>query len=246
MLPASEGSVRVMGIDVAVDSAAVKRRTGYVPEFHNLYRWMRIDEVIWFCRSFYPTWNDDLCERLMDLFSLQPRKRIRELSKGMLTKVSLLLALAHDPDLLILDEPMSGLDAIVREELLDGVLRAVVDRRCSVLFSSHTLDDITRIADSVAILHQGRLWRHSPIDELLSSARRVRAVLCDGSLPQWYPAATIAQRIDRREWLLTLCPFDPKLISQLQAENRLDAISIEEVTLEELFKDYVKGRKEDP
>src|SRR5262245_3448109 len=142
MLRPHAGRIRVLGIDVFAEPSRMKQRVGYVPEVPQIYRWMRVGEVIGFTRSFYPTWSDDECARLLDLFALDPAKKVKHLSKGMAAKLSLLLALAHEPEVLILDEPMSGLDPLVREEFLDGVLRAVCERRRTVLFSSHTLDDV--------------------------------------------------------------------------------------------------------
>ena len=243
MLSITAGSARVLGLDVAVDPVEVKRRVGYVPELHQLYRWMRVGDLIGFTKSFYPTWNDKLCASLVDLFELDRRKKIKHLSKGTLAKVSLVLAVAHEPELLILDEPMSGLDPIAREEFLDGVLRTLCDRDCTVLFSSHTLADVQRLADHVAMLYQGKLLLHCPTDELLASAKRVRAVLRDGCLPRWRPEQIIWQKVDRREWLLTLHPFSSDLLAQLQAENPLEHVDVADVSLEDLFKDYVKGRR---
>ena len=123
MLSITAGEARVLGIDVQADPVQVKRRVGYVPESHNIYRWMKIREVVGFCKSCFPTWNDDTCREMLELFGLDPEKKVKHLSKGMLTKLSLLVAVSHEPELLLLDEPLSGLDPIAREEFLDGVLR---------------------------------------------------------------------------------------------------------------------------
>ena len=127
------------------------------PETHHIYRWMRVREVLGFCKSCFPTWNDQTCREMLDLFGLDPEKKVKHLSKGMLVKLSLLLAVSHEPELLLLDEPLSGLDPIAREEFLDGVLRTICDRGQTVLISSHMLDDVRRLADTVGILNNGRL-----------------------------------------------------------------------------------------
>jgi ABC-2 type transport system ATP-binding protein len=246
MLTIDAGRARILGLDVSENMPAIKQRIGYVPELHQTYRWMRISELIGFTRSFYKTWNDDVCDSLLDLFGLDRRKKVKQLSKGMLTKVSLLLAVSHEPEVLILDEPMSGLDPLVREEFLDGVLRVVCERQCTVLFSSHALGDVQRMADNVAMLYDGKLLVHCPVDELLSSAKRVRAVLRDGVLPRWQPPETIWQQVQRREWLLTVNPCSPALLDQLQAENPVEHVEVNSVGLEDLFKDYVKGRRGTP
>jgi ABC-2 type transport system ATP-binding protein len=243
MLRPDAGRVRVLGIDVFAEPSRMKERVGYVPEVPQVYRWMRVGEVIDFARTFYPTWNRDECVRLLDLFALDTAKKVRHLSKGMAAKLSLLLALAHEPEVLILDEPTSGLDPIVREEFLDGVLRAACQRRRTVLFSSHSLDDVRRLADTVGILYEGRLLVQRGVDELLASTRRIRAVLRDGCLPRHEPAGTVWQRVERREWLLTVSDFTPGLLDQLRAENALEHVEVTGLNLEELFKDFVKGRR---
>jgi ABC-2 type transport system ATP-binding protein len=141
MLSITAGQARVLGIDPVCDAVGVKRRVGYVPESHHIYRWMRVDDVIWFVKSFYEKWNDDVCRTLLELFGLDGRRKIEHLSKGMLSKVSLLVAICHEPELLILDEPLSGLDPVAREEILDGVLRTICDTRRTVVFSSHSLSN---------------------------------------------------------------------------------------------------------
>jgi ABC-2 type transport system ATP-binding protein len=243
MLSINAGSATVLGVDVSVDPTAVKRRVGYVPEIHSIYRWMRVGEVIGFARSFYPNWNAGLCADLLDLFELDPKKKVKQLSKGMLAKLALLVAVSPEPELLVLDEPMSGLDPIVREEFLDGVLRSMCDSERTVLFSSHTIDDIQRLADTVGLLYQGRLLVHRPVDELLTRTKRIRAVLHDGVLPRWLPETTIWQRVQRREWLLTVGDFSEDILPRLQGENSVHNIEVLDLSLEDVFKDYVKGRK---
>jgi ABC-type Na+ transport system ATPase subunit NatA len=195
------GRVRVLGIDVFAEPSRMRERVGYVPEVPQMYRWMRVGELIRFTRALYPTWNDDECARLLDLFALDPARKVKHLSRGMAAKLSLLVALAHEPEVLVLDEPTSGLDPIVREEFLDGV------------------------------------------DELLGSARRIRAVLRDGCLPRREPAGVVWQRVERREWLLTVSDFSPNLLQALRAENDLEHVEVTGLNLEELFKDFVKGRR---
>ncbi|HLJ94279.1 MAG TPA: ABC transporter ATP-binding protein [Gemmataceae bacterium] len=237
------GYVRILGIDVFAEPSRMKKRVGYVPEVPQMYRWMRVGELIGFCRAFYPTWNDDECARLLDLFALDTGKKVRHLSKGMAAKLSLVLALAHDPEVLILDEPTSGLDPLVREEFLDGVLGAVCKHQRTVLFSSHALEDVHRLADTVGLLYEGRLLLHRGVEELLTSARRIRAVLRDGCLPRYEPPGLVWQHIERREWMLTVSEFTPDLLQTLRKENDLEHLEVMGLNLEELFKDFVKGRK---
>ena len=171
-----------------------------MPETHHIYRWMRVREVIGFCKSCFRPWNDQTCREMLELFGLDPEKKVKHLSKGMLVKLALLLAVSHEPELLLLDEPLSGLDPIAREEFLDGVLRTICDRGQTVLISSHMLDDVRRLADTVGILYEGRLVVQGNLDELLTTTKRICATLRDGCRPERPPEGTIWQRVQGREW----------------------------------------------
>lgn len=180
---------------------------------------------------------------MLELFDLDPRKKVKHLSKGMKVKLSLVLAVSHDPELLILDEPMAGLDPLAREEFMDGVLRTICDRGQTVLFSTHSLDDVQRLADTVGILYEGKLLVHRRIDELLATTKRVRATLRNGSAPQETPDDTILQRVQGREWLLTIGNYSPEITSQLESHDCVEKVEVLDVGLEDLFKDFVKGQR---
>jgi len=239
----SAGEGRVLGFDAVCDAVAVRQHVGYVPELHFIYRWMRVGEVIAFCRPLYETWNDRCCADLLKLFELDPRNKVKQLSKGMVAKLALLLAVAHEPELLILDEPTSGLDPVVREEFLDGVLRTLCERERTILFSSHTLSDVQRIADTIGLIFEGRLIDHCRTDDLLNGTKRIRAVLSDGSAPGPPPEGTIWQRVNHREWLMTVRGFSPSTLEFLRAKYSLKNVEVIDLGLEDVFKDLIKGRK---
>lgn len=242
-LRATSGSVRVAGLDPIADAGKVKPIVGYVPEVHHICRWMRAGEAVRFCRGLYPTWNDSLCDSLLDQFGIERSKKVRHLSKGTLVKLALTLALSHEPELLVMDEPTSGLDPMIREELMDGVLRNMCDGRRTVLFSSHTLSDVQRLADRIGIIGSGELLVDLPVDELLRSTKLVRAVLCDGRLPAACPSGTIFERVDRREWSLTIRDYSPDRLEELRSANPVEHVEVCDLTLEEIFKAYVRGRR---
>jgi ABC-2 type transport system ATP-binding protein len=237
------GRATVIGLDSSAQPDRIHRQVGYVPETPTIYRWMRVSEIIRFCRAFRDSWNDKLCGELLSTFELDPNKKVKHLSKGTLAKLSLLLALAYEPDVLILDEPTSGLDAVVREEFVDSLLETICRRECTVLFSSHAIEDVERIADRVGLIFGGQLQLDAPVKDLLSTTRRVRAVLKDGCTPRAVPEGTIWQQIDGREWLLTVTNFTADTISRLQTANSVENIQVEEISLTQFFKDYVKGRR---
>ncbi|MHC4670975.1 MAG: ABC transporter ATP-binding protein [Planctomycetota bacterium] len=243
LLRITDGQANILGIDVNHKPDLVKQRVGYVPEQQFIYRWMKVREVIHFCRSLYKTWNGELCNDLLDLFELNRDKKVKHLSKGMAAKLSLLLALSHEPELLILDEPTTGLDPIIREEFLDGILRSISEREQTVLLSSHTLADVQRLADTVGLIYTGQLLVHCPVDQLLNKTKRIRAILEDGRLPDNIPEGTVWQQIRRREWLLTVDNCTPELVTRVRSSNPVSNIEVMNLTLEDIFKDYVKGRR---
>jgi ABC-2 type transport system ATP-binding protein len=243
MLSITAGEVRVLDLDVSRSATSVKQFVGYVPETHHVYRWMRVGEVIGFCRALFTAWNDQTCREMLERFGLDPRKKVKHLSKGMLVKLSLLLAVSHDPELLILDEPVAGLDPLAREEFLDGVLRTICQRGQTVLISSHTLDDVRRLADTVGILYEGRLLVQGRIDEMLAGTKRIRATLRDGRRPAGLPAGTIYDSLHGREWLVTVGQFGPQKLDEVRALEGVEHVEVIDLGLEDLFKDIVKGQR---
>src|SRR3990172_6895606 len=173
LLRADSGTVRVFGLDPVADPVAVLSRIGYLSEENDVPGWMRVDELIRYSRAFYPAWDDAYAEELRQTFALDPAARIRNLSKGEKARAGLLIALAHRPELLVLDEPSSGLDPIVRRDILGAVIRTIADEGRTVLFSSHLLEEVERVADRVAIIHQGRIMLTAPMDEIKDTHRRV-------------------------------------------------------------------------
>ncbi len=237
------GELRVLDVVVTRDPNRVRQRVGYVPEQHFIYRWMSVQGVLAFCRPFYPTWNDVRARELVKQFGLDPGKRVQHLSKGMVTKLALVIALAHEPEALILDEPMAGLDALVREELVEGVLQDLCRGDRTMLLSSHTFSDVHRLADVIAIMHEGRILVQMPTAELLSGTKRVRAVLKDGVQPAFRVDGTVCDRVQGREWLVTLRDFEPAKLERLRAMNAIEQLEVVDLGLEEIFKDYIRGAR---
>ena len=243
ILSISSGSARLFGTDVTQEGLAIKRCTGYVPEFHQMYQWMTVGRIIDFVASFYPNWNQRFCAELQEVFSLDPAKKVKHLSKGMVAKLALLLAVSHEPKLLLLDEPMSGLDPISRDEFLDGVLQTLTGKETTVLFSSHTLDDVQRIADQIAVLHEGKLLLHQPLDQFLLRAKRLRVVLEDDQEELCLPAHTVWHQRDHRLWTLTVSNFSSDTLAEVKRQNRVHSIDIVDVGLQDLFKDIIRGQR---
>jgi ABC-2 type transport system ATP-binding protein len=173
LLRPQSGSVAVFGLDPVSNPTGVLSRVGYLSELNELPEWMRVDELIRFTRPFYPNWDDSYARKLQEMFELDPRKQIQQLSKGQRARVGLVLALSYRAELLILDEPSSGLDPLVRRDILRAVIETIVHEGRTVLFSSHLLDEVERVADQVAIINSGRIIQNDALDSLKSSYHRM-------------------------------------------------------------------------
>jgi ABC-2 type transport system ATP-binding protein len=166
LLKPDAGQVSVLGLDPSRDAIEIRRRVGYLAEDQAMFGWMRVREILSFLAPFYPTWDRDLAGRLLKQFDLPPHAHIRHLSKGQNVRLGLLLALAHRPELVILDDPTLGLDPIMRKEFLRDVVTHLQGGGVTVFFSSHLLYEVEPVADSVAILDRGRIVRQAATEEL--------------------------------------------------------------------------------
>ena len=171
LLRAESGSVRVFGLDPVADPVAVLSRIGYLSEENDVPGWMRVDELIRYSRAFYPAWDDVYAEELRQTFALDLTAKIKTLSKGQKARMGLLIALAYRPELLVLDEPSSGLDPIVRRDILGAVIRTIADEGRTVLFSSHLLQEVEQVADHVTMISHGRIVLSAPLKDIKESHR---------------------------------------------------------------------------
>jgi ABC-2 type transport system ATP-binding protein len=171
LLRAERGAVRVFGLNPVADPVGVLSRIGYLSEENDLPAWMRVDELIRYTSAFYPKWDDDYAEELRRAFALDPAAKIKDLSKGQKARAGLLIALAHRPELLVLDEPSSGLDPIVRRDILGAVIRTIADEGRTVLFSSHLLNEVEEVADHVTMISHGTIVLSAPLEAIRASHR---------------------------------------------------------------------------
>jgi ABC-2 type transport system ATP-binding protein len=174
LLRPQSGSVRVFGRDPVRDPVGVLSRVGYLSEERELPEWMRVDELMRYTQAFHPTWDASYARELIETFGLDPSKKIKDLSKGMRAQAGLVAAVAHRPELLILDEPSSGLDVVVRRDILDAIVRTVADDGRTVIFSSHLLEEVERMSDHVTMVLDGRVTLKGALDDVRRRYQRSR------------------------------------------------------------------------
>jgi ABC-2 type transport system ATP-binding protein len=239
LLKAQVGTVRVFDRDPVEDPVGVLGRIGCLSEDRDLPDWMRIDEMLRYMQAFYPTWDERFADELCRRFELEPRQRVGTLSRGQRARAGLVTALAHRPDLLVLDEPSSGLDPIVRQDILSAIVRTVAEEGRTVLFSSHLLDEVERVADRVAMVHDGRLVISESLDQIKFVHRRftVRFAQPQYSPPQLKGALDCTG--EGLEWTF-LANGGSEELKQAVADHGGSIIEEATPSLEEIYVSHVK------
>ena len=228
------GQIRVLGLDHRSDEVLLKRRAAYVSPDLSFQVWGKVGKTIRFVRGFYPGWDDAYCGALMKAFHLSDSDRVATLSFGARTKLSLLLALARRPEVLILDEPTTGLDAVSRQQVFSELLKAVEDGERTVLISSHGLSDIERFADHVGMIRSGKLLLEGRTDEVVDRYRLAEFFTADGAtLQSPEPEGLIILKWNENRWH-ALLDRNSGALNWLET-NGAQQISLTRVTLEELF-----------
>lgn len=217
LLPPTSGNVQVLGLDPFHKGHELRRRIGFVPDVSHLYKWMTIKEVFTFAADVYGNWDDQACRTLTDRLNLPFSRTVCQLSRGELAKVNLIIAMAHHPELLILDEPTTGLDPLIRDEFLNTVLDFARVEGATIFFSSHILSDVDRIADRIVAISRGTLLADDRIDSL--RARYLKVSFLFEVPPGKNTVIPGALRINRglREWVAI---FDSRTAVDMHALAR--------------------------
>lgn len=228
LLNPTRGSATVLGEDSQQLTPATRGRIGYVGEGHPLIRWMRVRDLAAFQSSFHPRWDAKVFKAILDHFELSENARAGQVSRGQRAGVSLALAMAIRPELLVMDDPSMGLDPLARRTLLEAMILVTRDAGNTIFFSSHVLDDVERVADHVAILDRSVLRVSASVEEF---RRRVRRVVLTFAGPP--PRASglpglVQARRDGQSLRLTLANSDPETD---RAIANLGPITIEDQSL---------------
>lgn len=242
LLKRDEGTIRVMGLDPTTDAIELRRRVGYLAEDQTMYGWMKVAEILSFVAPFYPTWDHDLALRYMREFELPAGTKIKHLSKGQNVRLGLVLALAHRPELVILDDPALGLDPIMRKQFNRDLITHLQGEGRTVYYSSHLLYEVEPVADEVAILDHGQVVRQADTESLRRDVKQLE--MCRES----YGAhARLLKVLDSRsdgERMVVTVEGAEKAIEVLRYEGV--EFRVVDLNLDEIFEAYVVGRKDEP
>ena len=231
-----EGNVRIMGNDPFTLGAEERQWLGYMSETAMVPALTSVHSVLKLGSQLYPTWDSALVDSLLAKYGLSPKKRFSTLSQGNQRLVSFILAIAPRPKVLLLDEPAANLDVVARREILDDILDLIRDCGCTVLFSTHILSDVERVADEIGILTRGKLCVSEPLDSLKDSIRQVRFFDFrngppSGDIPESF--RTVRSSHDITLTLRTNPLITPDILAQrwsCQQETR--ALSLEDIFIE--------------
>lgn len=232
LLRAEQGTVRVFGMDPVRNPVQVLRRIGYLSEERQMPESMRIDLLMRLTAGYYRNWDNAYACELLDTFTLDSRKKVSELSKGMRAQVGLIAAVAHRPDLLLLDEPSTGLDAVVRRDILNEIIRAVADDGRTAIFSSHLLDEVELMSDYVFMIDDGKLVLEGDLDEIKTMHHQV-SVRHVGDVPPPIRGILSAQK-QGDTWSL-VCEGSSQETQRAFDAQGVDVIKSRHASLQEIF-----------
>ena len=237
ILQPSAGRARVLGVDSRRIGPRELQSIGYVSENQKIPLWMTLAEWLAFCKPFYPDWDDGLCRKLAADFDLPANVKIGRMSRGMRVKAALVSVLAYRPQLLVLDEPFSGLDPVVRDDLVHGVLERAGEGEWSVLISSHDLDEVERLVDEVAFLDGGRLVLTEPLTTLQERFRHVEVTTADrpvmpAAVPTDWIGMVAAGRVVR---FVDTAYSPPRFEASIQSRFPGARADVRPMTLREIF-----------
>lgn len=232
--PPTRGRTLVLGEDSTKLSADAHGRVGYVAEGHNLIQNYRVGRLIGLCKGLSLQWNGEFFGRLVDTFRLPMDRRVRELSAGMRAQLNLALAMAIDPELLILDDPTLGLDTVARRQFIELAIDVIQRQGRTILFSSHILGDVERIADRIGVLVAGKIVVDCTLDELKDRVKKLRVIFPERAPQDLYITDIIHQQSQGREMVLTVANWNPQKRTILET-FRPESCTELPMTLEDIF-----------
>jgi ABC-2 type transport system ATP-binding protein len=232
--PPSAGDIRVFGHSSERLPGDAKSRVGFVPQQDELIDQLTVADQLRLIASFYPHWDAELIDRLCTEWGVNPKARVKSMSVGERQKLSILLAFGHRPDLLVLDEPVASLDPMARRQFLEQLVEASADGRRTVIFSSHIVSDIERLANRIWILKDGRLDWQGDLDSLKESIVRLHLRAAAGVLANLEVPGALSVRRDGSFTTAVVRDWTPGSLESLTAGRAID-VQVESLALEEIF-----------
>jgi len=237
LLNRDEGEIRVLGLDPTEQPLELRARVGYLAEDQTMYGWMRAAEMLSFIAPFYPTWDHDLAQKYAREFEVPLQTKIKHLSKGQNVRLGLVLALAHRPELVILDDPALGLDPIMRKQFNRDLITHLQGEGRTVFYSSHLLYEVEPVADEVAILDQGSILRQCGTEEL---RRDVKQIMLGREAVSLVERGSILDQRPNGQEMAIVVEGAEAAIAKLQSEGAEHRVI--DLNLDEIFEAYVVGQ----
>jgi len=232
--PATRGSTSILDTESTSLTANIRGRIGCVAEGHNLIQHYKVGRLIQLCKDLSLKWNDEAFNHLIETFRLPTDRRIKDLSMGMRAQLNLSLAMAIDPELLILDDPTLGLDTVARRQFLELAIEVIQKQGRTILFSSHILSDVERIADRIGILAAGKLVVDCPLEALKERVKKLRVIFPDSAPANLYLTEIINQQTNGREMVLTVANWNARKQTILETFKPSSCTEIP-MSLEDIF-----------
>jgi len=239
LFKAQSGTVRVFGMDPIQHPREVLSRIGFLSEDRDMPEWMTIRQYMTYTQAFYPTWDVAYADRLISQFTLDTRQKIKTLSRGQRAKVALLMALAYKPDLLLFDEPSSGLDPVVRRDMLGAIVRTIAEEGRTVMLSSHLLDEVERVADTIVMIHEGRIILSDAMEQIRADFHKFTLRLeAAAETPPALPGMLSCEG-GPLEWSM-VCKQDINQLKHAATDMNAQIVDLANPTLDDIFVANVK------
>jgi len=246
LLKPTAGTSKLLGCDSRQLKPSIRQRIGYVTEGHRLFRWMKISELEKFQQRFYPKqWDYKLFADMIEYFGLSKKKKVKHLSNGQRAQVSLALTLAPNPELLIMDDPTLGLDAAIRRQFLEGMIKLIMSENRTILFSSHILADVERVANRIVVIDKGVLRANCTLEEFRLAVKKVKVSFTHRVPDEVNIDGLLSCRKSEKELELTLVGTDDEKVKHWVQTVGADRYQVVSMNLEDQFIEFTRpsGRK---
>lgn len=238
VIPSDKGEIFYKGKRIRFSDTSYKSEVGYIAEESIFFSWMTIKGLMDFNSSFYPKWNAQKANKFLKRFSLDKKMQIKNLSRGMKLKLGLIIALASEPELLILDDPTSGLDVPTRHDFLKDIIREILEFGTTILFSSHLVHELEGVIEHLSILHHGNLIVDEDFQKIKNSIKRVHILFDEPPPDKIKIEGILTEQTDGNRKVLVIYPWNEEKENKIMSSTSAH-LEIEPLSLEEIFISFV-------